>query len=149
MLPPLDDWEIIMLDSEAQDNAESEANEVQQLRLTLGRYDEERKLLLDEISQLKEMLKREVDQAENDKKNNMTIINDYKLVRQRLDTQLHVVWTKLDDLKVYIDCFIISNNLNFDFCSIKFQIVRTVNTFWRNQKSRQKLMKKAQKECEN
>lgn len=89
-----------MLDSEAADNAESEANEVQQLRLTLSRYEEERKLMLDEIAQLKDMLKREVEQAEKDKKNNATIINDYKLVRQRLDTQLHAVRTELENLKV-------------------------------------------------
>lgn len=100
MLPPLDGWEIIILDSEAADNAESEANEVQQLRVTLGRYEEERKLMFDEITQLKEMLKREVEQAEKDKKNYTTIINDYKLVRQRLDTQLHAVRTELENLKV-------------------------------------------------
>ncbi|KAJ3641745.1 hypothetical protein Zmor_028224 [Zophobas morio] len=87
---------------EAADNAESEANEVQQLRLTLSRYEEERKLMLDEIAQLKDMLKREVEQAEKDKKNNATIINDYKLVRQRLDTQLHAVRTELENLKFKI-----------------------------------------------
>jgi hypothetical protein len=100
VLPPLDGWEIIMLDSEAADNAESEANEVQQLRVTLARNEEERKLMLDEIVQLKEMLKREVDQAEMEKKNNATIINDYKLIRQRLDSQLHAVRTELAHLKV-------------------------------------------------
>ncbi|XP_044261828.1 rab GTPase-activating protein 1-like isoform X1 [Tribolium madens] len=94
-----DGWEIIILDSEAADNAESEANEVQQLRVTLGRYEEERKLMFDEIAQLKDMLKREVEQAEKDKKNYTTIINDYKLVRQRLDTQLHAVRTELENLK--------------------------------------------------
>jgi hypothetical protein len=94
-----DGWEIIMLDSEAADNAESEANEVQQLRVTLARNEEERKLMLDEIVQLKEMLKREVDQAEMEKKNNATIINDYKLIRQRLDSQLHAVRTELAHLK--------------------------------------------------
>jgi hypothetical protein len=88
-----------MLDSEAADNAESEANEVQQLRVTLARNEEERKLMLDEIVQLKEMLKREVDQAEMEKKNNATIINDYKLIRQRLDSQLHAVRTELAHLK--------------------------------------------------
>lgn len=100
MLPPLDGWEIIILDSEAADNAESEANEVQQMRITLSRYEEERKLMMDEITQLKEMLKREVEQAEKDKKNSAAIINDYKLVRQRLDSQLHAVRTELDNLKV-------------------------------------------------
>ncbi|XP_057665079.1 rab GTPase-activating protein 1-like isoform X2 [Diorhabda carinulata] len=91
-------WEIINLDSEAVDQAEKEASEVEQLRLTISRYEEERKLMIDEISQLKEMLKREVKQAELDKNSNLAIINDYKLVRQRLDTQLHEVKAELDSL---------------------------------------------------
>lgn len=100
VLPPLDSWEIIMLDSEAADKRDSEANEVGQLRATLTRYEEERKLMMDEIAQLKDMLKREVDQAENDKKGSLLIIEDYKLIRQRLDSQLHAVKTELENLKV-------------------------------------------------
>lgn len=103
-MPPLDSWEIISLDSEAADNAEKEASEVEQLRMTVSRFEEERKLMLDEISQLKEMLMREVNQAEIDKKSNMTIINDFKTIRQRLDTQLHAAKAELNDLKVRI-CF--------------------------------------------
>lgn len=94
------DWDIITLDSEAADNAEKEASEVEQLRQTVARFEEERKLMLDEISQLKDMLMREVNQAEIDKKSNMTIINDFKSIRQRLDTQLHAAKAELDDLKV-------------------------------------------------
>ncbi|XP_019866327.2 rab GTPase-activating protein 1-like isoform X3 [Aethina tumida] len=97
-----DSWEIINLDSEVAEKKEQEANEVEQLRQTVVRYEDERKLLMDEITQLKEMLKREVHQAENDQKNNAAIINDYKLVRQRLDTQLHAVKAELDSLKAYV-----------------------------------------------
>ncbi|CAH0552956.1 unnamed protein product, partial [Brassicogethes aeneus] len=95
-------WEIINLDSEVAEKKEQEANETEQLRLAVTRYEEERKLMLEEISQLKDMLKREVNQAETDKKNNIAIINDYKMVRQRLDTQLHAVRAELDGLKVNI-----------------------------------------------
>lgn len=100
---PLDSWEIINLDSEAADQAEKEASEIEQLRQAVLRYEEERKLMMDEITQLKEMLKREVHQAEQEKANNAATINDYKLVRQRLDTQLHEVKAELETLKVCFD----------------------------------------------
>ncbi|XP_023018201.1 GTPase activating protein and centrosome-associated isoform X3 [Leptinotarsa decemlineata] len=84
---------------EAAFNAEKEANEVEQLRADIARYEEERKLMMDEITQLKDMLKREVNQAEVDKRNNMTIITDYQMIRQRLESQLQVRKTELDNLK--------------------------------------------------
>lgn len=80
----------------------STKNELNQLRLTLQRYDEERKLLLDEITQLKEILKREVNQSENETKNNLLIINDYKSIRQTLDARLCDVENELDDIKVIV-----------------------------------------------
>ncbi|KAJ8945811.1 hypothetical protein NQ314_009033, partial [Rhamnusium bicolor] len=98
---------------EAADHAEKEASEVEQLRLTVARYEEERKLMLDEISQLKDMLKREVNQAEVEKKTSMTIINDYKQIRQRLDTQLHTLKAELEDIKVQVS--------NCDGCSTHLQ----------------------------
>lgn len=100
MCTPPDSWIIINLDSEAADQAENEASEGERLRLTVARYEEERKLMLDEIVQLKNMLKREVQQAEEEKKNSITIINDYKLVRQQLDAQLHATKAELEQLKV-------------------------------------------------
>lgn len=100
MCTPLDSWEIINLDSEAVDKAEKEAREVEQLRMTVTRYEEERKLMMDEISQLKEMLKREVSQAETEKSSNTAVINDYVLRRQKLDAQLHSVKAELEDLQV-------------------------------------------------
>lgn len=102
----LDSWDIIMLDSEAADNAESKASEVEQLRVTVSRYEEEHKLMTDEIAQLKEMLKREVSQAEVEKKANLAVISDYKLIRQRLENQLKVVKAELQALKVrFYICF--------------------------------------------
>lgn len=91
-----------MLDSEAADNAESKASEVEQLRVTVSRYEEEHKLMTDEIAQLKEMLKREVSQAEVEKKANLAVISDYKLIRQRLENQLKTARAELQALKVRI-----------------------------------------------
>lgn len=89
-----------MLDSEAADNAESKATEVERLQGTITRYEEEHKLMTDEIAQLKEMLKREVSQAEAEKKTNLAVINDYKFIRQRLDSQLKSTQAELQALKV-------------------------------------------------
>lgn len=100
MCTPLDSWEIINLDSEAVDKAEKEATEIKQLRITLSRNEEERKLMLNEVSQLKEMLKREVNQAEIEKSHNTTLINDCKLIRQKLDAELQSARAQLEDLKV-------------------------------------------------
>lgn len=100
MCTPLDSWEIINLDSEAVDKAEREATEVEQLRMTLMRYEEERKLMVDEISQLKEMLKREVCQAEMEKNDSTAVINEYMLTKQKLEAQLRSVRYEFEDLKV-------------------------------------------------
>ncbi|KAJ8917151.1 hypothetical protein NQ315_012643 [Exocentrus adspersus] len=108
-----DSWDIITLDAEATDNAEKEASEVEQLRLVVARYEEERKFMLDEISQLKEMLKREVGQAETEKKSSLSVINDYKSIRQRLDAQLQAVRTELEELKDKVS--------NCDVCSKHIQ----------------------------
>lgn len=89
-----------MLDSEAADNAESKASEVEQLRATIARYEDEHRLMTDEITQLKEMLKREVGQAEAEKKTNLAVINDYKLIKQRLEGQLKGAQGELQDLRV-------------------------------------------------
>lgn len=97
----IDSWDIIMLDSEVAQKEESKATELEQLQVAVQRYEEERKLMLDEITQLKEMLKREVAQAETEKNNNVTIVNEYKLVRQRLDSQLNATKAELDLLKVF------------------------------------------------
>lgn len=113
MCTPVDSWDIIMLDSEA-DMKENEASEVVQLRLIVNRQDEERKLMMDEIAQLKGMLKREVGQAELENKTKAAIITDYKMIRHRLETQLSAVRAEVDLLKAkiiqckncsaYLDC---------------------------------------------
>lgn len=95
-----DSWDIINLDSEAADNEESKAGEVVQLQMALQRCEEEKRLMLDEIAQLKEILKREVSTAEAEKKSNQNIINEYKIIRQRLDSQLNAATAKLELAKV-------------------------------------------------
>uniref|UniRef100_A0A1Y1JUL4 Uncharacterized protein n=1 Tax=Photinus pyralis TaxID=7054 RepID=A0A1Y1JUL4_PHOPY len=98
---PLDSWDIIMLDS-AEDDSANEATEVEQLRLTIIRLEEERRLIFDENMQLKEMLKREVSKAESSDKKNTNIINEYKLIRQRLEGQLLGSRSELEALKAQI-----------------------------------------------
>lgn len=78
---------------------ETQASEVEQLRLVVTRQDDERKMMLDEICQLKEMFKREVEQAESVQRENAASIADYKLIRHRLDSQLSAVTAELDLLK--------------------------------------------------
>lgn len=96
---PLDNWEIINLDSEQANNVE-EANEIEQMKTVMNNQEEEIKLLRDEINQLKGMLKREVNQAENDKKTNLTIIQDYEVSRRHMDNKLQAVKKELEILKV-------------------------------------------------
>ncbi|XP_076260530.1 GTPase activating protein and centrosome-associated isoform X4 [Rhynchophorus ferrugineus] len=97
-----DGWEIISSDSEAQYREEREASEVEKLKIAVQRLEEDKKLMKDEIVQLKDMFKREVDNAEKEKKSNTQMVNDYKLVRQRLDMQLHVTKQELESLKAKI-----------------------------------------------
>lgn len=85
---------------EAQYRKEREASEVEKLQVTVQRLEEEKKLLMDEITQLKEILKREVDGADQEKRNNAQVVNDYKLVRQRLDMQLSVARQELETLMI-------------------------------------------------
>ncbi|KAK9751670.1 Phosphotyrosine interaction domain (PTB/PID) [Popillia japonica] len=88
--------------NEAADNEESNASEVVQLQMTIQRYEEEKRLMLDEIVQLKEILKREVSAAESERKSSQNVINEYKVVRQRLDSQLNAANVKLDLIKMIV-----------------------------------------------
>ncbi|XP_022920626.1 rab GTPase-activating protein 1-like isoform X2 [Onthophagus taurus] len=81
---------------EAADKEESEASEVAKLHAALQRSDEEKRLMLDEIAQLKEILKREVTQAENEKITNQSVLNECKGVKQRLANQLALTTSKLE-----------------------------------------------------
>lgn len=93
-----DSWVVVNI--EAQDNADNYTDEVESLRAAIVRYEEERRLLRDEIAQLKEMLKREVAQAEADSRRNTSIIADYKKICQRMDDQLADTKKALDSLRV-------------------------------------------------
>lgn len=87
---------------EAQDSAETYTNEVESLRATVARQDEERKLLRDEVTQLKEMLKREVAKADAESKRNQLIITDYKQICARLDEQFNTTKQTLNDLRAIV-----------------------------------------------
>ncbi|XP_050304026.1 rab GTPase-activating protein 1-like isoform X2 [Anthonomus grandis grandis] len=97
-----DDWEIISSDTEAQDRQENEASEVEKYKMTIQRLEEEKNLMHTEIVQLKEMLKREVDTLEHEEKRNEQMVSEYKIVRHRLDMQLHVAKQELESLKVKV-----------------------------------------------
>ncbi|XP_044756834.1 rab GTPase-activating protein 1-like isoform X2 [Coccinella septempunctata] len=86
-------------DLKEQANNAEEANELEQIKTIMNNQEEEIKLLRDEIDQLKGMLKREINQAENDKKTNLTIIQDYEVTRRQMDTKLQAMKKELEILK--------------------------------------------------
>uniref|UniRef100_A0A146LJE7 Rab GTPase-activating protein 1 n=2 Tax=Lygus hesperus TaxID=30085 RepID=A0A146LJE7_LYGHE len=83
---------------EAQESADQYSNELERLKCELMRSEEEKKRLEDQLSQVKDMLKREVQKAESDNQKNSAIINGYKEVCQRLDTEQQVAKTSLNQL---------------------------------------------------
>lgn len=91
--------------SEAQDNADNYTNEIERLKLALERSDEEKKRLDDELAQVKNMLKREVDRAESDARRNSAIISEYKQICARLDNETSNMKAKLQDLRVSLSSF--------------------------------------------
>lgn len=103
-----DSW--VVVNTEAQDNADSYTDEVESLRA-------ERRLLHDEIAQLKDMLKREVAQAEADARRNTSIIADYKKICQRMDDQLSETKKALNLLRV------ICNNNSRCYCYYAFLLI--------------------------
>lgn len=104
-------WTYFLISKEVQDNADQYRNELDQLKSTLLRTEEEKKRLEDEVTQVtvfvllalncfwdvlnninrhnrslywlqvKEMLKREVQKAENESNRNTAIITEYKQVK--------------------------------------------------------------------
>lgn len=66
--------------SEAQENADEFGNEVEQLRATVTRTEEEKQRLELELAQVKEMLQREVGRADAESRRNAVIIAEYKQV---------------------------------------------------------------------
>lgn len=84
---------------EAQDNADNYTNEMERLKTVLERSEEEKKRLEDELSQVKNMLKREVDRAESDARRNSAIISEYKQICARLDKETSNMKARLLDLR--------------------------------------------------
>ncbi|XP_073988097.1 rab GTPase-activating protein 1-like [Rhodnius prolixus] len=72
---------------EAQESADHYSNELEKMKSELTRSEEEKKRLEEQLTQVKDMLKREVQKAENDNVKNAAIINGYKEVCQRLDRE--------------------------------------------------------------
>lgn len=67
-------------DVEAQENADEYSNEVEQLRGTVARNEEEKQRLEAELLQIKEMLQREVTRADAESRRSNVIIAEYKQV---------------------------------------------------------------------
>lgn len=66
--------------TEAQENADEYSNEVEQLRGTVARNEEEKQRLEAELLQIKEMLQREVARADAESRRSNVIIAEYKQV---------------------------------------------------------------------
>nr|XP_018900876.1 PREDICTED: rab GTPase-activating protein 1-like isoform X1 [Bemisia tabaci] len=90
---------------EAQDSADNYGTELDQLRSSLLRTEEEKSRLEYELVQIKRMLQKEVEKAENDNNRNKTIIAEYKQICQRLDLEQSNAKQSLNQLKSKIaDC---------------------------------------------
>ncbi|KAL1138790.1 hypothetical protein AAG570_008852 [Ranatra chinensis] len=87
---------------EAQENADQYSNELEKLKSELLRSEEEKKRLEDELTQVKDILKREVQKAENDNNKNLSIIAGYKQICQRLDTEQQAAKASLAQLRTLI-----------------------------------------------
>lgn len=71
---------IVLYVTEAQENADEYSNEVEQLRGTVARNEEEKQRLEVELLQIKEMLQREVARADAESRRSNVIIAEYKQV---------------------------------------------------------------------
>lgn len=71
---------VFILRTEAQENADEYSNEVEQLRGTVARNEEEKQRLEAELLQIKEMLQREVARADAESRRSNVIIAEYKQV---------------------------------------------------------------------
>ncbi|XP_076673717.1 GTPase activating protein and centrosome-associated isoform X3 [Andrena cerasifolii] len=84
---------------EAQENADEYSNEVEQLRGTVARNEEEKQRLEAELAQVKEMLKREVARADAESRRSNVIITEYKQICQRLEDDYNAAKTTLSELR--------------------------------------------------
>ncbi|EGI68405.1 Rab GTPase-activating protein 1 [Acromyrmex echinatior] len=99
---------------EAQENADEYSNEVEQLRGTVARNEEEKQRLEAELLQIKEMLQREVARADAESRRSNVIIAEYKQICQRLEDDYNAAKTTLSELRV---C-----NLWFNFDSVNGEL---------------------------
>lgn len=84
---------------EEQDNADQYATELEQMKMDIIRIEEEKKQLLQECKQVKEMLKRELAKADNDSSRSATIISEYKQICQRMDSEQSAAKAALTKLR--------------------------------------------------
>ncbi|CAG2066216.1 unnamed protein product, partial [Timema podura] len=85
---------------EAQDSADQYSSELERLKSTLLRAEEEKRRLEEEAVQIKEMLKREVNRAETESSRNAAIIAEYKQICHRLDNEQGTAKAALNQLRV-------------------------------------------------
>ncbi|XP_020707377.2 rab GTPase-activating protein 1-like isoform X2 [Athalia rosae] len=83
---------------EAQENADEYSNEVEQLRGTVARSEEEKQRLETELGQVKEMLQREVAKACTESRRSGVIIAEYKQICQRLEEDHNAAKLALNEL---------------------------------------------------
>ncbi|XP_046837538.1 rab GTPase-activating protein 1-like isoform X2 [Vespa crabro] len=84
---------------EAQENADEYSNEVEQLRGTVARNEEEKQRLEAELAQVKEMLQREVTRADVESRRSNIIIAEYKQICQRLEDDYNAAKATLCELR--------------------------------------------------
>ncbi|XP_031840690.1 GTPase activating protein and centrosome-associated isoform X2 [Nomia melanderi] len=84
---------------EAQENADEYSNEVEQLRGTVARNEEEKQRLEAELVQVKEMLQREVARADAENRQSNVIIAEYKQICQRLEDNYNAAKSTLSVLR--------------------------------------------------
>nr|CAD7410065.1 unnamed protein product [Timema cristinae] len=89
-------------DYEAQDSADQYSSELERLKSTLLRAEEEKRRLEEEAVQIKEMLKREVNRAETESSRNAAIIAEYKQICHRLDNEQGTAKAALNQLRSQI-----------------------------------------------
>ncbi|XP_017764790.1 PREDICTED: rab GTPase-activating protein 1-like [Eufriesea mexicana] len=113
---------------EAQENADEYSNEVEQLRGTVARNEEEKQRLEAELAQVKEMLQREVARAETESRRSNIIIAEYKQICQRLEDDYNAAKTTLSELRSKVSkcekcrsCIMDSSNILADIAHHRIQ----------------------------
>jgi len=90
---------------EAQGNGDQFNNELERWKTEYLRSQEEKQLMEGELVQVKDMLKREVQKAENDNNKHLSIIAGYKEVCKRLDVEQQTTKAALNKLLAQVgDC---------------------------------------------